>query len=333
MGQFTSRFWKFATFAGVLGALGCSGGGAGAPSDAERGSEAAAGSAKDLPVGSTREWQLDAAVSQPAILEGAQVQRTAEQAQEGNLLYEIRLSDTKVVQFLEPTPGEIAVSYTGSDELDALPPAEYATLSPTELFTKITGEAAPERLASAEFAAAARDALRVQSGVDQQVSALAGGPETVGLTAHPNQEFLASQWWIQTACSAAGIDYHFNLNGEYYHRYVGCWADLFTSVHTGDLGVTLDFRVVWDGTNGAVGTMKYWYVDCETFLIEVCNWENKNYTTNAGFWRQLNFFGHQSRAADYSNPNGGYFAVKYNAPLGPQGQCISPVVDCLYHNQ
>lgn len=336
MRYFKSEVWTFMTLAGLSGTLGCSGGAPGAPFDDAPDGKQAPSTVPDLPLGDSLEWQLDPAAAQPAIVEGDQVQRTPEQTQEGNLLYEIRLSDTKVVQFLEVESGELAVSYTGSDELDARPPEEYSGLTPTELFTRITGEPAPERLASAEFAAAGLDALRMESGVDQQVGSLKGGPAAGGLTdvaADPSREFLASQWWIQTACSAAGIDYHFILNGQTYHRYVGCWADLFTSVHTGDLGVTLDFRVVWDGTNGAAGSLKYWYVDCETFLIEVCNWKSKNYTTNAGFWRELDFFGHQSRAADYSNPNGGYFAVKYNAPLGPNVQCISPAVDCIYHNQ
>jgi hypothetical protein len=148
---------------------------------------------------------------------------------------------------------------------------------------------------------------------------------------------LASQWWIETACSAAGIAYHYNDVGGFYHRYVGCWANPYYAVNTGSLGYSIDFRVVLDGTNGAAGKVKYFWVSCDTwFGIEVCDWENKTYTTNAGFWRALRFDGYRERAAEYSNPNAGYFAIKFNAPyefLSHPLACSSPQVDCIYHNQ
>ena len=256
--------------------------------------------------------------------------------EEGNLLYEIRVSDSKLVQFLE-SAGELAVSFTGKSALDALPPAEFSGLAPTELFARITGEPAPERLLAAETAAATLDAHRSESGVDDWAHLLEGGPEAGSQTAvaeDPGRQFLATTlpggWWSQTACGTEDIDYHFTLGNEYYHRFVGCWANNFVRVNTGDLGITLDYRVAWDGTSGSTGTIKYWWVNCETFLIEVCEWKNKNYTVAGGFWRQLNFWGRKSRATDYTHPTGGHFAVKYNSPYIPQPFCISPTLNCIY---
>ncbi len=326
-----AKVWKFAAFAGIFGALGCSAGAPGAEGEGGNQGPATAGGASVA-----SEWQLDPASARAAIVEGSQVQRTPEEQQEGNLLYEIRLSDSKVVQFLETEPGEIAVSYTGSDR-DAHPPDEFAELMPTELFTRITGEAPPARLSAAEFATLDRDTLRVQSGVDDERSVLKDGPADPGMTGPvdaPGRQFLESQWWVQTACSGAGINYHFWNGTEYYHRWVGCFANLHSWVSTGDLGITMDFRIVGDGTNGTAANLKYYYVHCDTFIITSCGWQSKNYAVAAGTWRELDFLGHQSRAVEYTHPTGGYFAVKYSGMGAGQGLgCVSPAFDCIYHNQ
>ncbi len=329
-----SKGRKFAAFAGIFGALGCSAGAPGAEAQGEnQGSNTAGGS----PAAAALEWQLDHASANAAIVDGSQIERTPEQMQEGNLLYEIRLSDSKVVQFLETEPGDIAVSYTGSDALDAHPPDEFAELMPTQLFTRITGEAPPDRLVTAELATLDRDSLRMQSGVDDERSVLKDGPAAPGMTGAVDaqgRDFLESQWWVQTACSGAGINYHFWSGTEYYHRWVGCWANLYSWVSTGDLGITMDFRIVGDGTNGTAANLKYYYVQCDTFIITSCGWKSKNYGVTAGTWREVDFLGHQSRAVEYTHPTGGYFAVKYSGMgTGQSPGCDSPTFDCIYHNK